>query len=259
MSNNDFDIWEGIYDKFPDETSESVWNSEQWVDSLTERSLSDLSEFRKAGTISTQTLVHEYPLAPAAALLAAEADTNIRILDFGGGQGSSFLQLITSLPDPNIVEFHIIESVAVCQRARQVYHEFDNLYFHNEMPHGNDKFDIVHAGSSLHYVADWRTILKEFVSYKPRLLILSGLTAGDIETFVTSQNYYGSKIPVWFWNVNEVISAVESLSYSLIYKSVLASSYLGKIQPLPMENFPPKYRLERKCNLMFASDNSRNK
>ena len=35
MSNNDFDIWEGIYDKFPDETSESVWNSEQWVDSLT--------------------------------------------------------------------------------------------------------------------------------------------------------------------------------------------------------------------------------
>ena len=93
------------------------------------------------------------------------------------------------------------------------------------------------------------------MSYEPRLLILSGLTAGDIETFVTYQNYYGSKVPAWFWNVNEIISAVENLSYSLIYKSVLAFSYLGKIQPLPMENFPPKYRLERECNLMFASDN----
>jgi hypothetical protein len=83
--------------------------------------------------------------------------------------------------------------------------------------------------------------------------MLSGLNAGDIETFVTYQNYYDSKIPVWFWNIHEIIEALRNLDYNLIYKSLLESSYLGKLQPLPMENFPPEYRLKRKCNLIFLS------
>jgi hypothetical protein len=97
-------------------------------------------------------------------------------------------------------------------------------------------------------------LLEKFASYEPRLIMLSGLNAGDIETFVTYQNYYGSKIPVWFWNVREIIGALRNLDYNLIYKSLLESSYLGKVQPLPMGNFPPEYRLKRKCNLIFLSN-----
>jgi len=140
-----------------------------------------------------------------------------------------------------------------------VYHEFHNLFFHHDLPCDIEEFDVVHAGSSLHYVADWRVMLGQFASYEPRLIVLSGLTAGDIETFVTYQNYYGSKIPVWFWNVREITDAAMDLGYTLIYKSLLAFSYLGKIQPLPMENFPPEYRLRRKCNLIFMPNNCSDK
>jgi hypothetical protein len=96
-------------------------------------------------------------------------------------------------------------------------------------------------------------MVKKFTEYEPFYIMLSGLTAGDIKTFVTQQNYYGYKIPVWFWNINEVINELKKLDYELIYKSLLASDYLGKRQKLPMKNFPQKYRLPRKCNLIFKS------
>ena len=254
MNNKDFFIWEGIYDHFPEDYIDRVFESERWVNSLRERSLRLLNEIEGGGTISAHTLVHEHPLPPVVALLAAWVDTPIRILDFGGGTGSSFVSLIKSLPTSDLVEFHVLETPAVCQLGREVYKKFRNLHFHDELPRDIKKFDVVHAANSLHYVADWRMMLGQFACYEPRFIMLSGLNAGDIETFVSYQNYYGSKIPVWFWNVREIIGALENLDYNLIYKSLLETSYLGKVQPPPMGNFPPQYQLKRKCNLIFLSN-----
>jgi putative methyltransferase (TIGR04325 family) len=254
MSNKDFCIWEGIYDHFPEDYIDRVFESERWVNTLRKQSLQLLNELEGGGTISAHTLIHEHPLPPVVALLAAWVDTPIRILDFGGGIGNSFVSLIESLPTSDLVEFHVLETPAICQLGREVYKKFHNLHFHDELPRDLKKFDVVHAGNSLHYVADWRMMLGQFACYEPRFIMLSGLNAGDIETFVTYQNYYGSKIPVWFWNVREIIGALSNLDYNLIYKSLLESSYLGKVQPLPMGNFPPQYRLERKCNLIFLSN-----
>jgi putative methyltransferase (TIGR04325 family) len=254
MSNKDFCIWEGIYDHFPEDYIDRVFESERWVDTLRKRSLQLLNELEGGKTISAHTLIHEHPLPPVVALLAALVDTPIRILDFGGGTGNSFIPLIKSLPTSDLVEFHVLETPAICQLGREVYKKFHNLHFHDKLPRDVKKFDVVHAGNSLHYVADWRMMLGQFACYEPRFIMLSGLNAGDIETFVTYQNYYGSKIPVWFWNVREIIGALRDLDYNLIYKSLLESSYLGKEQPLPMGNFPPQYRLKRKCNLIFLSN-----
>jgi hypothetical protein len=63
-------------------------------------------------------------------------------------------------------------------------------------------------------------MLGQFACYQRRFIMLSCLNAGDIETFVTYQNYYGSKIPVWFWNIREIIEAFRNLDYSLIYQSL---------------------------------------
>ena len=254
MSNKEFCIWEGIYDHFPEDYIDRVFESERWVNSLRKQSFQLLNELEGRGTISAHTLIHEHPLPPVVALLAAFVDTPIRILDFGGGIGNSFVSLIKSLPTSDLVEFHVLETPAICQLGREVYEKFHNLHFHDELPRDVKKFDVVHAGNSLHYIADWRTMLGHFACYEPRFIMLSGLNAGDIETFVTYQNYYGSKIPVWFWNVREIIRALRNLDYNLIYKSLLESSYLGKVQPLPMGNFPPQYRLKRKCNLIFLSN-----
>ncbi len=253
MSNKHFHIWEGIYDHFPEDHTDTVFESDRWVNALRKRSLQLLEELEGGEAISSLTLIHENPLPPAVALLATSVDTPIRVLDFGGGIGNSFFPLVKSLPTSDFVEYHVIETPAICGLGSEVYKEICNLHFHDELPRDIKNFDIIHAGNSLHYVADWRKLLEKFTFYEPRLIMLSGLNAGDIETFVTYQNYYGSKIPVWFWDIGEIIEAFRNLDYSLIYKSLLESSYLGKVQPLPMGNFPPRYRLRRKCNLIFRS------
>jgi len=259
MSKKYFHIWEGIFERFPEEDNNKVWDSDRWVNTLGEQSLSNLNEFNKRGTISTHTLIHDYPLPIVVALLAAELTKPVRVLDFGGGLGSSFYPLITSLPSTDLVEFHIVESSAICRRGRDVFQKFPNIYFYKILPKHIKKFDLVHTASSLHYVSDWYTMIKKLTSYEPRYIMLSGLNAGDIKTFVTYQNYYDSKIPVWFWNIHEIIDALKDFGYKLIYKSLFASSYIGKIQEAPMENFPKEYRLRRKCNLIFVPNNCNQK
>ncbi len=252
MSNENFHIWEGIYERFPEETNGSAWDSDRWVDSLVEDVLPEIENIDSQCSISSNTIVRNYPLGPIIALLTKQKAEPVRVLDFGGGLASTFPSVAASLPNPELVRFEIVESKPICLRGRQVYEKFDNVIFHEHLPSDGEKFDVIHAGSSLHYVQDWQGILKRFTDFNPSLVMLSGLMAGDIKTFVTYQNYYESKCPVWFWNIGDIINALDDLGCKLIYKSLLASRYLGKEQPLPMNNFPAEYRLNRKCNLIFS-------
>jgi len=247
MSKTNLYIWEGIYDRFPNDDSGGIFESERWL-----KSLPTFSNAQSRETLSPHSLIHEYPLAPVVATLIVSSDASIGVLDFGGGLGNSFFPLIASLPAPDLVEYHVVETPTICRHGREQYEEYHNLHFHERLPSGKNRFDIVHAAAALHYVADWHMMLGRFAAYKPRFIMLFGLTAGEIKTFATYQNYYGSKVPVWFWNVNEIIDTMKDFGYKLTYKSLLASSYLGEVQPLPMENFPAEYRLERKCNLIFT-------
>jgi putative methyltransferase (TIGR04325 family) len=146
-----------------------------------------------------------------------------------------------------------VEGKRICEKGREIYVNFNNVYYHDFLPVCENRFHIVHIAAALHYIRDWRELLKQLLNYQPDVLMLNALNAGDIKTFVSFQNYYGEKIPVWFWNISEVTEYVQSLNYQLIYKSLLEFSFLGKIQPLPMQNFPPEYRLARKCNLIFGA------
>ena len=248
-----FNIWEGIYDRFPKEARESAWDSDKWVDSQMPTALPEIEKIKSPNSVSESTVIHKYPLAPIIALLATQKNAPVRVLDFGGGLAQTFLDVVASLPNPRAVEFTVVESGPICQRGRMIHENLDKVSFHENLPDGDENFDIIHAGSSLHYVRDWKEMLKRFSDLGPQLIMLSGLMAGEIKTFVTYQNYYGSKCPVWFWDIRDILDALNALNFNLIYKSLLASSYLGIVQPLPMDNFPVEYRLHRKCNLIFTS------
>jgi putative alpha-1,2-mannosidase len=70
--------------------------------------------------------------------------------------------------------------------------------------------------------------------------------AGDIPTFVSGQlNVPGSVLPVWFFNLQELIGKVEALGYRLAFKSALDRVF-------DMSNFPPTHQLHRQCNLLFS-------
>ena len=94
-------------------------------------------------------------------------------------------------------------------------------------------------------------MLAEFIKCQLPFLVLEDLIAGDIPSFITTQAYYGKKIRSRFLNINELIEAVRALNYRLIYKSRYTGEILGEVGTLPMENFPPQYKLNYGSHLMF--------
>ncbi|MBL4581556.1 MAG: hypothetical protein JKY29_07040 [Gammaproteobacteria bacterium] len=83
---------------------------------------------------------------------------------------------------------------------------------------------------------------------------MANIPAGDITTFATAQNYYGSKIACWFFNVEDLNSTMLQNSYSLIFKSSYFTKVYGVEQPYPLENFEEKYRVEYPCMLLFQKE-----
>jgi putative methyltransferase (TIGR04325 family) len=121
------------------------------------------------------------------------------------------------------------------------------------LPASPETFDIVHLGSSLHYIDNWRSLISQLAGYKPTYFLLTDLTAGDIPTFVTAQNYYGAKIPVRFFNITEVLDAMSASGFKLIFKSRFRGTYLDKVQPVPQENFPQELRLGDTCSILLQA------
>ena len=117
------------------------------------------------------------------------------------------------------------------------------IKFLSELPKTVSGIDIIHVGSALQYVENWRKMLKEFVRLKPSYILFTDLQAGDIPTYVTAQNYYDSKIPVWFFNILDIIKEFDGFNYKLVFKSTFRGSFFEKNGPSPIKS-PQKFRLK---------------
>ena len=80
---------------------------------------------------------------------------------------------------------------------------------------------------------------------------MANIPAGDIRTFATAQNYYGSTIACWFFNVEELSSTMLQNNYGLIFKSSYFTKLYGVEQPYPLENFKEECRIKCPCMLFF--------
>jgi len=142
----------------------------------------------------------------------------LKILDFGGGLAPSFFSVVSSLHSVDRLEFHVVEGKAVCDKANDIFPQNTGLYFHDEIPKDCEGFDVIHAGSSLQHIDDWRGLLASFTRLKPRYLILADVLAGNIKSFVALQNYYGYKIRSHFLNFQKLIDEAEKLGFQLLFK-----------------------------------------
>lgn len=249
----DFNVWEGVYETWEAAPGDNdVFDDDVWLEKVTQRAKDALAEYRAPSALSPVTRIRDYILPVAASMIWSSCKGKLRVLDFGGGMASSYFPLISSLPDPESVEFHVIEGREICLRSKEILGGFKKLHFYEQQPETSRSFDIVHAGSSIQYVEDWKGLLASLLEYNPKLLVLEDLMAGDIQSFITLQNYYGKKIRSWFLNIHEIIKVVEEqLGYRMIYKTQFTHEILGKVGPLPMENFSPSHRLDFGSHLMF--------
>jgi putative methyltransferase (TIGR04325 family) len=238
-------IWEGVYKTFQDiEISPNPYESERWVEKQIEEVQKIISSSTTNSFVQPIAISNDYVLPIVAALISSKKK-EINILDFGGGLAVTYFPLRKMISDEIKVFFKIIENKYLCDIGQKLFSEYDEIYFDSDIP-VNQNFDVIHAGSSFHYVEKWKDVLQIFISNNPEFIIFSDLPAGDIKTFVTVQNYYENKIPVNFWNLEEFIEFLNFLGYQLIYKSRIKSNYLEYLK-----DFPEPYRLDYFSQLIF--------
>jgi putative methyltransferase (TIGR04325 family) len=246
-------IWEGIFQNFHEvKATGKGFESDEWVNNSkakVEKYFDSLNESNQIPPI---------PIRPTSLPLVASMNNKSsssrggKIIDFGGGVGFSFLNFIQSCTCAKEYEYHIIESINICKLGKEIFSDYQNLFFYTDvkdLPIG--KADILYMNSVLQYIADWKLLLRSLLDLKPEYVLLDDVQGGNIPAFATAQNYYDSKIPSWFFNVSEILSFFESCNYTLMFKSKFFSTVLGQIQEIPMSNFPSQYRLDHPCTLLF--------
>lgn len=247
-------LWEGVYKSFAEvPVKGSGFSGSDWL----QNSAAKLAQFKaQASTENTIPTVTAYgdSLLPVIAGIVAGQQHAVRILDFGGGLGFSYYQIKEALASTDRFELHVIDIEAVCDEGRRHFQDEPNISFHTAAAEIEDQnFDIVHIGSSLQYVENWQQQLSALCSLNPRYLLMANIPAGDIDTFATAQNYYGSRIACWFFNVRDLIDSMQAQEFQLIFKSSYSTKVYGIEQPYPLENFEAQYRVKYPCMLLFQN------
>jgi len=188
-------------------------------------------------------------LSPVIAMLLA-GNRNIKVLDFGGGLGIGYMSIAESLSvnDLKRVNYTILEVPEVCMTGSNLHGS--KIDYMTDFPIGC-KFDLVHAASSLQYVESWQELIENFIELGPKYILLSDVFAGNINSYVSLQNYYGSKIPHWFLNLNEILIIFENFGFRLAMKNYATSRRLDIEDSLPMGNFPAELQLLQTLHLLF--------
>jgi putative methyltransferase (TIGR04325 family) len=234
--------WQGIYAHLRDVPAEQCnYDSHPQV------------EKHLAWTHSALALVHgghkPYLWHEALGLVAAMASTNsnvLRVLDFGGGAGSGYVQLLGTLPTSVVVDYHVVDLSGMCAAGRQLFADDSHISFHTELPALSGAVDIVYVNSVLQYIDDWAGLLQRLACLNARFILLARLAAGAIPTYATRQmNLDGHVLPYWFLCLDEVVALLALANYKLAYDGLDSQEY-------DQSNFPGTHRIGRMRNMLFV-------
>jgi putative methyltransferase (TIGR04325 family) len=110
MTEQDFNIWEGVYENWDlAPADDDVFASDIWVDKISQQALKIFESYHSPDELPLNTPIHENALPLASAMLSLNDLEPLRVLDFGGGMGTGYLYLKTSLYAQKLIEYHIVE------------------------------------------------------------------------------------------------------------------------------------------------------
>jgi putative methyltransferase (TIGR04325 family) len=249
-----FHIWEGIYPDFHSAVAESKgagFSGEvyrrRYIQAATE-CLVALKSDKPIPAFHKQRSTH----LPLTVAMMLGGKKQVDILDFGGGLGIGYMTLAECIvTDLKRIEYTIVEVPEVCQSGMDLH--AGRVMYTSVFPTAA-KFNLIHAASSIQYIEDWQGLMAKFAAIKPEYILLSDVFAGSIKSYVTLQNYYESKIPHWFLNLNELLDTFNSYGYRLAMKSYSTSRRLDVEDTLPMTNFPEDFRLTQSLHLLLQKN-----
>ena len=169
----------------------------------------------------------------------------VHILDFGGGAGTGFVQLIATLKDNVNIKYDVIDFDKTCIAGRKLFENDKRIEFHVSLQKGHNDIDIVYMCSVLPYINDYKALIAELASLNAKYILLGYLAAGDFPTYASKQlNLSGQVLGYWFINIDEIINLVESFGYTCLYKCRNGKEF-------DQSNFPEAFRIGQMCDILF--------
>ena len=238
-------IWHGINKSFDKKAKKlNVFENERWLKKQT-LNLSRVLQSQEQD--DNYCNYSEYCLSIIAASIKKK---KISILDYGGGIGEEYFKIKKSVANKKI-KFFLLEKKEIVELLKR--EGLNNEIVLLTKIKKNIKIDIIHFGSSFHYIEDWKLILKECMKCKPEFFIFADILCGDIaRTFSTNQIYYKKKIPIWIYKEEDIVKFLEANNYQVSYRSNFKSEFISNHKNiLPMANFPKELRIKYPRQLLF--------
>jgi putative methyltransferase (TIGR04325 family) len=247
-----FRVWEGVYGSFAEAPAAGPgFDGPLWRDRSIAAARETLAQ-AEAGEPIDYALRQRNAVLPTLTATLLTAQERVGILDFGGGLGTGYMVLIKTMPEAVArVGYTVVDVDSIADVGREIFSGRSAPAFRSALPDGS-RFDIVHAASVLQYIEDWRGMLAQLAGYGARFLSLADIFAGDFKTYVSTQHYYASRIPHWFFNAGEFVAAVEKTGYRLALRSECDAKVLGQYGPLQMDNFPAALHVTHTSNFLFT-------
>ena len=242
-------IWEGIYKQYRDVPSKGAgFESEEWILRTRQYTANALESLSCQPNGIPYDIPSYHSLFSLTVALLAQHREQLRVLDFGGGMGLAFANLLRTLgeghPNPPI-DYLVIDNDRICRDGAGLFNQMRFVQFRSTLPRNLGNVDIILLGSVLQFVEDYKSLLKRLAALNAPYWLFTFVPTGDIPTFASGQkNVPGSTIPVWFFNLAELLEIMRSLGYQVIFKAPLERKF-------DMGNFPPTHRLPQQCNLLF--------
>jgi len=239
-------VWEGVYkDRQSVPATDDRYDNNARVSEFVARARRAKALMKAGKPINVPCAWHD-----ALGLLAASIASQpyIRVLDFGGGVGLAFLQLLSSLRAKTAVCYHVIDLENMCMAGRELFADDSRIQFHSTWPALEGNIDIVYASTVLPYIDDYVGLLRRFAAVKATYILLNQLAAGAFSTYAAKQlNLPGQVLAYWFLNIQEVTDVLAAAGYSCMYETQVGNEY-------DQSNYPELYRLGRMRTLLFLRD-----
>ena len=173
MNQKNFNIWDGVYKTWSEAPeNDDVFNNEVWVSKIVKPKEQNQTIPGYAETFLSENISYDNVLPVVLAMARVGNIESLRVLDFGGGLGQGFFSLTDSLLHAEKIEFHVIETEAVCRQGKTIFNQETRLFFHTKLPQFPDPVHVVHSRSAFQYSEDWVGLMKLFTGYKPKFLVL---------------------------------------------------------------------------------------
>ena len=234
-------IWNGVYPTLADVPARRADYNGELIDEMVTTTRDAMAQWR-AGR---KPLLWHEPFALVAGLLAARRDA-IRVIDFGGGVGSGFAQLLSSLPASVAIDYLVVDNDAMCASGRDLFKDDPRIRFVTDLPAAGPAVDIVYVNSVLQYISDYKGALTRLAAVGADAIFLARFAAGGQPVFASEQlNLPGRVLPYWFLNVGETITTMAASGYELAADSFAERAY-------DQSNLPESHRVERFRNMLFV-------